>query len=47
MDITELTVHELIEKINPKEAKELLNQNKENAIKRYNYYKSLEETIEI
>ena len=33
----------MLEKINPEEAKELLKQNKENSIKRYEFYKSLDE----
>ena len=37
------TRYNMLEKINPNEAQELLKQNKENAIKRYEYYKSLEE----
>ena len=38
------TRYNMLKKINPEEAENLLNKNKENAIKRYNYYKSLEET---
>ena len=41
------TRYNMLEKINPNEAQELLKQNKENAIKRYEYYKSLEETTEM
>ena len=41
------TRYSMLEKINPSEAQNLLKQNKENAIKRYKYYKSLEETIEL
>ena len=40
------TRYNMLEKINPEEAQDLLKQNKENAIKRYNYYRSLEETKE-
>ena len=40
------TRYNMLEKINPEEAKELLKQNKENAIKRYEFYKSLETTKE-
>ena len=36
------TRYSMLEHINPKYAKELLQSNKENAIKRYEYYKSLE-----
>ena len=36
------TRYSMLEKINPEQAKELLKQNKENAIKRYEYYQSLE-----
>ncbi len=36
------TRYSMLEKINPNEAKELLKQNKMNAIRRYDYYKSLE-----
>jgi len=37
------TRYSMLEHINPKMAKELLKSNKENAIKRYNYYKKLDE----
>ena len=35
--------YNMLEKINPSQSEELLKQNKENAIKRYNYYKNLED----
>ena len=37
------TRYNMLEKINPDQAKDLLKQNKENSIKRYEFYKSLDE----
>ena len=41
------TRYSMLKKINPKYADELLKQNKDNAIKRYEYYKSLAEKKEV